>query len=212
MVWSLHDFEREVRRQVIEIESIRKRVPKSDDLADRLDRLEESQHYIMRKLREALAGADSDTAFDGRVFDAHEGDDGDGETAGDMDEDPLGRSHSGVSSEGFNAVSSWAASLIDQLREIADECSSSGAAAPLEAAPLEAAARGGVSGPIAAQVVVIEQKSPEFPDVNECCSSCGKLLLSGMLAGQGVTRNEAGWHHRACLDASHGDGGESLLN
>jgi len=50
MVWSNHDFAREVRRQLVELESIRKRAPADAELHERIDRLEESHHYILRKL------------------------------------------------------------------------------------------------------------------------------------------------------------------
>ncbi len=53
MVWSKHDFEREIRRQLIELTSIRKRVSEGqEDLLERIDRLEVSQRYLIRKLDE----------------------------------------------------------------------------------------------------------------------------------------------------------------
>jgi hypothetical protein len=50
MVWSKQEFEREVRRQLIELASLRKRVPPTKDLLERIDRLETSHHYLLRKL------------------------------------------------------------------------------------------------------------------------------------------------------------------
>ena len=50
MVWSNVDFAREVRRQLVELESIRKRAPADAELHERIDRLEESHRYVLRKL------------------------------------------------------------------------------------------------------------------------------------------------------------------
>ena len=50
MVWSKHDFEREVRRQMVELESIRKRCPGNFDVHRRIDLLEESHRNLLRKL------------------------------------------------------------------------------------------------------------------------------------------------------------------
>jgi hypothetical protein len=57
MVWSKIDFAREVRRQLVELESIRKRAPADAELHERIDRLEESHHHVLRKLAESSAGS-----------------------------------------------------------------------------------------------------------------------------------------------------------
>lgn len=54
MVWSKHDFEREVRRQMVELESIRKRCPENPDVHRRIDLLEESHRNLLRKLGDAF--------------------------------------------------------------------------------------------------------------------------------------------------------------
>jgi hypothetical protein len=54
MVWSKHDFEREVRRQLVEIESIRKRLPESPEVHERIDRLAASHRHLIRKLDEVF--------------------------------------------------------------------------------------------------------------------------------------------------------------
>jgi len=54
MVWSKHDFEREVRRQMVELESIRKRCPEDADVHRRIDLLEESHRNLLRKLGDAF--------------------------------------------------------------------------------------------------------------------------------------------------------------
>jgi hypothetical protein len=52
MVWSQEDFSRELRRQLIEIESLRKRVGDNGSAHASIDRLEEAQLYVLRKLDE----------------------------------------------------------------------------------------------------------------------------------------------------------------
>jgi hypothetical protein len=52
MIWSKLDFEREVRRQLVELESIRKRVPSNPEVHQRIDKLEASHKNILRKLAE----------------------------------------------------------------------------------------------------------------------------------------------------------------
>jgi hypothetical protein len=54
MVWTKVDFEREVRRQLVEIESIRKRLPESPEVHERIDRLEASHRNLIRKLDEVF--------------------------------------------------------------------------------------------------------------------------------------------------------------
>jgi hypothetical protein len=51
MVWTKVDFEREVRRQLVEIASIRKRLPPASELLPRINLLEASHRSILRKLR-----------------------------------------------------------------------------------------------------------------------------------------------------------------
>ena len=65
MLWCQQDFEREVSRQLVEIESIRKRAAGSPEVSDRLDRLEESILHLMRKLRETLGNGQRDLESDG---------------------------------------------------------------------------------------------------------------------------------------------------
>ena len=52
MVWSKVDFEREVRRQLIELRALRRRVPATDEVLQRIERLEASHHTLLRKLNE----------------------------------------------------------------------------------------------------------------------------------------------------------------
>jgi len=57
MVWSKHDFEREVRRQLVELEAIRKRLPVDSEVHRRLDQLEASHRQLLRKLGDVFKAA-----------------------------------------------------------------------------------------------------------------------------------------------------------
>ena len=52
MVWSQLDFEREVRRQLIELRSLRKCVSANVEVLQRIERLEASHHGLLRRLGE----------------------------------------------------------------------------------------------------------------------------------------------------------------
>ena len=68
MVWSHEDFMREVRRQLVELESLRKGIAAKADISESIDKLEESHHYLLRKLFEcsqADSGQLSDTGPNG---------------------------------------------------------------------------------------------------------------------------------------------------
>lgn len=54
MIWSKQDFEREVRRQLVELASIRKRLPSNPEVLERIGRLEESHVHLLRKLDEVF--------------------------------------------------------------------------------------------------------------------------------------------------------------
>jgi hypothetical protein len=60
MVWSKHDFEREVRRQLVELEAIRKRLPGDSEVHRRLDQLEASHRQLLRKLGDVFQTAERD--------------------------------------------------------------------------------------------------------------------------------------------------------
>ena len=54
MVWSIEDFEREISRQLVEMASIRRHAGDQQAIIERLNRLEDSQLFLLRKLRESL--------------------------------------------------------------------------------------------------------------------------------------------------------------
>ena len=54
MVWSLEDFERQISRQLVEMASIRRHAAGQHAALERLNRLEDSQLFLLRKLRETL--------------------------------------------------------------------------------------------------------------------------------------------------------------
>ncbi|MCZ6792264.1 MAG: hypothetical protein O7J95_01470 [Planctomycetota bacterium] len=52
MVWCPEDFYREVRRQLVELESVRKKLRSGAEPGSSLEKLEESSLYLLRKLEE----------------------------------------------------------------------------------------------------------------------------------------------------------------
>jgi hypothetical protein len=52
MLWKKKDFIREVRRQLVELESLRKKITAKQDVEDNLKKLEASQYSLLRKLEE----------------------------------------------------------------------------------------------------------------------------------------------------------------
>ena len=62
MVWSQLDFEREVRRQLIELRSLRKCVPADGEVLQRIERLEASHHGLLRRLGELFLSTDGAAA------------------------------------------------------------------------------------------------------------------------------------------------------
>lgn len=59
MIWSEQDFEREVRRQLIELASIRKKVESDADVVRKLDKLEVSHRMLLRKISEFFKGKEA---------------------------------------------------------------------------------------------------------------------------------------------------------
>jgi hypothetical protein len=52
MIWSLNDFAREIRRQIVEVEALRRKTRNQPDAKEHLARLQESQRQLLRKLHE----------------------------------------------------------------------------------------------------------------------------------------------------------------
>ena len=61
MVWSKEDFVREVRRQMVELESLRRKIEAESDIQETLERLEESQVYLLRKLNDYFQAQPEET-------------------------------------------------------------------------------------------------------------------------------------------------------
>lgn len=63
MVWSLEDFIREIRRQLVELEALRKKMHSQDGGHENLERLEESQRYLLRKLNQYFDSLPKDRPY-----------------------------------------------------------------------------------------------------------------------------------------------------
>jgi hypothetical protein len=165
MLWKKSDFEREVRRQLIELRALRKRVPPTAELLQHIERLEASHHALLRKMDAVFTARDS---------------------AGEEPSSPAGL-------------------------EDAPVASSPGAAVPGETAGFE---RPAVSARCvsAAQLVLAPGKVQNCPAVEETCSSCGKVLVSSILAGAEVVRHGTAWYHAACVDGGSSFGKKGTLN
>ena len=62
------------------------------------------------------------------------------------------------------------------------------------------------------QVVLVAEAVLNVPDLNERCASCGKVLISSLLAGEGITQQGSDWHHQACIENEQGGRHSSILN
>jgi hypothetical protein len=197
MVWSHHDFERELKRQLIEIESIRKRIPKLDEIKERLDRLEQSHISLIRKLGEYFDRADELTSAgsqtSGATGFAERSDENVSESGGELDAERLDE---GLLAE-FHLLSSQHARLARRRLPEGAATSADDGTQTVESSP---------------QVVLVAEAVLNVPDLNERCATCGKLLISGLLAGERVTQRGSDWHHQACVETDQDDRHSSILN
>ncbi len=163
MIWSKLDFEREVRRQLIELESIRKRVPADSEVRQRIDRLEASHVNLLRKLEE--------------IFPGH----GQGHSQGHGSQ---GHGHSALSHD---------SPLRGQFeRHLRTLVKTSEAQAIAETVRQRITLSSGVipKALFASQV--------ELPSLDAPCSTCGRILLSSLLAGDEILFAQGAWHHSEC--------------
>lgn len=148
MVWSKHQFEREVCRQMVELESIRKRIVPDADVLERIDRLEESHRSILRKLNECFPAS---SAVNQRTL---------------------------VSSS---------KTVVRTRRRFKWKQSS-----------LAATSQKPIVSPSASK----KDGKGCMPPLGQKCGTCGKILLSSILAGDEVVLQNQGWHHRKCAKLS----------
>ena len=174
MVWSQHDFERELKRQLIEIESIRKRVPQRDEIMERLDRLEESHLCLIRKLSEYFQRADDPAGSESTNF-ARDGEE--------------------IASELERQSSSIDEGLLAEFHVLSDQHSRLARRCVLDGPPssVEDGTQGEEPSP---QVVLVAEAVLNVPDLNERCASCGKVLISSLLAGESIAQQGSEWHHQ----------------
>lgn len=183
MIWSKLDFEREVRRQLIEIESIRKRIPADSEAHARIDRLEASHQHLLKKLDELFPGGQSSAP----------------PPKGDRlraDEDLTG------------LVGAGAREIVEKesLRRVAGELSRAPAGrvnAPrglLSPGPeVSGSQRGEEPGQHA-----LDPGSRSL-DPGARCGGCGRLLLPALLGGETLVRAADGWRHEPCAGDHPGE-------
>ena len=187
MIWSKIDFEREVRRQLVELESIRKRVPENSDVHQRIDKLEASHKNVLRKLTELFCwrGASDPALSASTSRDA-------GKSAGKAAATrPATKSAARSSTAGETKVlqSKAVRALGRYLRTIE------------ETAQLKKVILGGRQG--LRVLFTRRHHASKLPALDAKCATCGKVLLSSILGGEEVVFIENAWHHKDCAG---GDG------
>ena len=79
MVWSHDDFIRELSRQLVELEALRKRLEEPGDVGEIIQRIEESNLHLLKKMNEffnchievKICGAFADGAQDALISATH---------------------------------------------------------------------------------------------------------------------------------------------
>ena len=197
MVWTKQQFEREVCRQLIELESIRKRVANKDVL-ERIDRLEESHLCLLRRLGECFQSASRASATChplSRQVKARRKEESSpipvASRAGSGGANkPLkglekrSKCSATLSREGsLRGESILVASDADQLTPSKDTQMTA-----LKETPMDL-------GPALSET---ETKN-QLPTFGQKCGTCGKILLSSILAGDEVVLRKTTWHHKECV-------------
>lgn len=182
MIWSKLDFEREVRRQLVELESIRKRVPAGSEVQERIDRLEVSHKNILRKIEEVFpvsAGTpEADPAQCGTP----------GESSG---------AHADASSAPVSA--SFESHLRAVVQSIQDDALTGTFGRSSPALQLESPPAPSTTG-------------EQLPGLDTRCARCGRILLTSLLGGEEVIRFESEWWHRECVSSGESFAKPGTLN
>ena len=166
MVWCKQQFEREVCRQMVELESIRKRIVPDEDVLERIDRLEESHRHLLRRLNECVAVT--------RVV-----------------------------ARGGLAVSERRS--LARRRCARGACREKSAKMGVRTARITEASsllKGSsllMTG-IAPPPTCPSLKALKAPSLHQKCGTCGKVLLSSILAGDEVLLQKETWHHKGCAE------------
>jgi hypothetical protein len=189
MVWTHQDFVRELRRQLVEIESLRKKLRASGiaggtQLEESLKKLEDSNRQLIRKIAGVLEDAAKSEVeikisgvFTGTI---HAGGGADDDTAG-----------AGVSA----SVETPAELLLACLKSILDD--------PEVLEHLLRSSDDPQNEPVVdASAAIGAGSAPSL--LQERCGGCGKLLVSSVLAGEKVVRDGEDWYHEGCLPSHEG--------
>ena len=176
MVWSSEDFYREVRRQLVELESVRRKLKLRLDVQANLAKLEESQLYLLRKLEnyfqsEAAAAKEQAGAIPPAV----------GEFLKELLAEPEVHEQlaiSQVSSDG-DAIEDLAESIQKGLSVLLMVIQPSKKPSPLG------------------------EDTDDIP--GGTCPNCGKSLVPILLAGGGVLQDGGDWYHKDCRQGLGGN-------
>ncbi len=187
MIWSKIDFEREVRRQLVELESIRKRVPWNPDVHQRIDKLEASHKNVLCKLAELFCrrGASGPALAAGTSRD-------EGKSAGKA---------AATRSATKSAARSTTAGQTRVLRSRAARALGRYLRTIEETAQLKKVILGGRQG--LRVLFTRSRRESKLPGLDAKCATCGKVLLSSILGGEEIVFVENAWHHKDCAG---GDG------
>jgi len=181
MVWGSHEFAREIHRMLVEIASIKKRVPQLAELLERLERLEASHHNLLRKLGESLGGG---KARKNRKASARRAARGELLRAIDRQLRSL--------AEGSLVESGESRALAAILRRPRVQESKPSLGSP---AGQPAGSPGQRAG------------SPDqLPGADQKCASCGKGILASLFSGEEIVRTKKSWYHRRCFREGKGRG------
>lgn len=207
MVWSKQEFEREVRRQIVELESIRKRISTNTvsakaEALEKIDRLEASHRNLLRKLKELFTKAPS------KKKPSKQAEVGGGELPAifialekylkclePASPTPAGPARAG----GLDRSSSGEyPGEMDESSHNTTGCS--GGAGET------------AHGPPSGFHHLFSPDARELPSLSEKCGFCGNLLISSLLGGDEVFYFEEAWYHRSCAEEGDAFVKPGLLN
>jgi hypothetical protein len=196
MVWSKHDFEREVHRQMVELESIRKRCPGNADIHRRIDLLEESHRSVLRKLGDVFNGAVLHSADASKRRPAGNQDAGN-QDAGNQD---AGNQDAGNQDAGGRHGAELDPRVLQKFLRTSDQASGRLKKLLLKGFHgLHGLPPGGVETqrkPLRADPSW-DLEEPE-PCEGSKCITCGKTLFADQRRRAGIVFDGTGWHHRRC--------------
>jgi len=218
MVWSKIDFDKEVRRQLIELRSLRKRVPEEEDIVERIERLEASHHSLLRKLHEFFRLVETAEPPRPPVGSARREPAGKDRQNGSIPLQEAGplKNEEHLESAPAETVSASEAAPCES-RAPAQAGTSEAKTSETNLSGIEGAktpAPGAVSTLTAAQLTLGAKPGcgEGFPSFDDRCGACGHLLLTGVLTGETAVFQGAEWYHGSCVDLKVSNQAAAPLN